>query len=37
VLELRPEVFVFIAAGEGGADAMEEGYEGYEVPDGLMW
>ena len=37
VRELRPEVFVFIAAGEGGAGAVEEGYEGYEVPDGLVW
>ena len=37
VRELRPEVFVFIAAGEAGADAVEEGYEGYEIPDGLVW
>ena len=37
VRELRPEVFVFIAAGETGADAAVEGYEGYEVPDGLVW
>ena len=37
VRELRPEVFVFIAAGEGDAGAVEEGYEGYEVPDGLVW
>ena len=29
VRELRPEVFVFVAA---GADAVVEGYEGYEVP-----
>ena len=34
VRELRPEVFVFVAA---GADAVVEGYEGYEVPDGLVW
>ena len=37
VRELRPEVFVFIAAGEAGADAAVEGYEGFEVPDELMW
>ena len=37
VRELRPEVFVFVAAGEAGADAVVEGYEGYEVPDGLVW
>ena len=34
---LRPEVFVFIANGEPVAGATEEGYEGYEVPDGLVW
>ena len=34
---LRPEVFVFIAGGEPGPDATEAGYEGYEVPDGLVW
>ena len=34
---LRPEVFVFIASGEPVAGAVEEGYEGYEVPDGLVW
>ena len=37
VRELRPEVFVFIAAGGDGADEVEEGYEGYEVPDELIW
>lgn len=37
IRELRPEVFVFITSGESGADAVEEGYEGYEVPDGLVW
>ena len=37
VRELRPEVFVFIAAGDDGADEVEEGYEGYEVPDELLW
>lgn len=37
VLELRPEVFVFIETGEAGADATVDGYEGYEVPDSLVW
>ena len=37
VRTLRPEVFVFISAGEDGAGAAEEGYEGYEVPDDLLW
>ena len=37
VLELRPEVFVFIETGEAGADAAVDGYEGYEVPDSLVW
>ena len=37
VRELRPEVFVFIPPGEAGPDAVEEGYEGYEIPDGLVW
>ena len=37
VRALRPEVFVFIASGEDGADAAAEGYEGYEVPDELVW
>ena len=37
VRELRPEVFVFVAAGEAGADTVVEGYEGYEVPNGLVW
>ena len=37
VRELRPEVFVFIAAGEDGAGVAEEGYEGYEIPDELVW
>ena len=35
--ELRPEVFVFIAADETEADTVVEGYEGYEVPDELRW
>ena len=37
VRELRPEVFVFIADGDGGAEEMEAGYEGYEIPDELVW
>ena len=37
VRALRPEVFVFIASEEDGAGAAEEGYEGYEVPDELVW
>ena len=37
VRELRPEVFVFIADGGSGGDEVEEGYEGYEVPDELVW
>ena len=37
VRELRPEVFVFIAAEGTEADAEVEGYEGYEVPDELVW
>ena len=37
VRELRREVFVFIAGGDDGADRVEEGYEGYEVPDELRW
>ena len=37
IRELRPEVFVFIASGEPGSDVVEEGYEGYEVPDCLVW
>ena len=37
VAELRPEVFVFIETGETGADATVDGYEGYEVPDSLVW
>ena len=37
VLELRPEVFVFIETGETGAAANVDGYEGYEVPDSLVW
>ena len=37
VRELRPEVFVFIAGGGSGGDEVEEGYEGYEVPDELVW
>ena len=37
VRELRPEVFVFIAADETEADAEVEGYEGYKVPDELVW
>ena len=37
VRELRPEVFVFIADGGSGAEEVEAGYEGYEVPDELVW
>ena len=37
VRELRPEVFVFMADGDGGAQEVEAGYEGYEVPDELVW
>lgn len=37
VRELRPEVFVFIAADRTEADVAAEGYEGYEVPDELVW
>ena len=37
VRELRPEVFVFIVGGGSGGDEVEEGYEGYEVPDELVW
>ena len=37
VRELRQEVFVFIAGGDDGTDEVEEGYEGYEVPDELRW
>ena len=37
VRELRPEVFVFIAPAADGAQAVEAGYEGYEVPDELVW
>lgn len=37
VLELRPEVFVFIETGEAGAEATVDGYEGYEIPDSLVW
>ena len=37
VRELRPEVFVFIAAGGAEADAEVEGYEAYKVPDELVW
>ena len=37
IRELRPEVFVFIASGEPGPEAVEAGYEGYEIPDGLVW
>ena len=37
VRELRPEVFVFIAAGDDGAREAETGYEGYAVPDELVW
>ena len=37
VRELRPEVFVFIATERTEADAVAEGYEGYEVPDELVW
>ena len=37
VRELRPEVFVFIATGDDGAQEAEAGYEGYAVPDELVW
>ena len=37
VRELRPEVFVFIAADGTEADTVAEGYEAYEVPDELIW
>ena len=37
VRELRPEVFVFIAAGDDAAQEGETGYEGYAVPDELIW
>lgn len=37
VRELRPEVFVFIADDGESAEELEAGYEGYEVPDELMW
>ena len=37
VRELRPEVFVFIATGGDGTNEVEEGYEGFEVPDALVW
>ena len=37
IRELRPEVFVFNATDETGEDAVVEGYEGFEVPDGLVW
>lgn len=37
VRELREEVFVFISTGDTGAETVEEGYEGYDVPDGLIW
>ena len=37
VRELRPEVFVFIASGDDGTPEAEAGYEGYEVPDELVW
>ena len=37
VRALRPEVFVFIAGDDDGMEKVEEGYEGYEVPDELLW
>ena len=37
VRELRPEVFVFIATGDDGAQEAHAGYEGYAVPDELVW
>ena len=37
VRALRPEVFVFIAAGDEGAQEAAAGYEGYAVPDELVW
>ena len=37
VRELREEVFVFIATASSEAETVEEGYEGFEIPDGLVW
>ena len=37
VRELRPEVFVFIAGGDDGAQEAATGYEGYAIPDELVW
>ena len=37
VREIRPEVFVFIAAGDESVPEAEAGYEGYAVPDELVW
>jgi len=37
VRELRSEVFVFIASGADAAQGVEDGYEGYEIPDELVW
>ena len=39
IRELRPEVFVFIATDRTSEDRdrAEEGYEGYEIPDDLVW
>ena len=37
VCALRPEVFVFIAAGGDDGREVEPGYEGFEVPDELVW
>ena len=37
VRELRPEVFVFVATGDDGAQEADAGYEGYTVPDELVW
>ena len=37
VRALRPEVFVFIETGDDGAQEAHAGYEGYTVPDELVW
>ena len=37
VRALREEVFVFITTADSEAETVEEGYEGFEIPDGLIW
>ena len=37
VRELREEVFVFISDAAARPHAVEDGYEGFDVPDGLIW